>query len=55
MTYFRAISVHVGVIREFVRYFRDRLRCDLTEMEPLKVSKRILVCFMSRQTVSKMN
>lgn len=32
------IVTHGGVIREFMRYFRDQLRCDLTEAEPLKVT-----------------
>jgi len=32
------VVTHGGVIREFIRNFRDKMRCDLTEMEPLKVT-----------------
>lgn len=32
------VVTHGGVIREFIRNFRDRLRCDLSEKEPLKVT-----------------
>ncbi|KAI1301189.1 Fructose-2,6-bisphosphatase TIGAR [Halotydeus destructor] len=30
------IVTHGGVIREFARYIRDNLRCNLKEMEPMK-------------------
>lgn len=29
---------HGGVIREFHRFFRDHLRCQLTDMEPMRVT-----------------
>lgn len=29
---------HGGVIREFTRYFRDRLRCVLPDQEPMRVT-----------------
>jgi len=49
------VVTHGGVIREFVRYFRDRLRCDLgQEVEPLRVTPNtgvnlFRICYRQKQ------
>lgn len=50
------VVTHGGVIREFVRFFRDRLRCDLADMgmEPLRVTpntglSQFRICYRAKQ------